>query len=208
MGLIAMETKSNFKQVPQGVHLARCYRVIDLGTQIENYKDEKKAARKIMISWELFGEAEDGSPLTTDDGLPLSVSKRYTLSLNDKAILRADLQSWRGKNFTPDELKGFNVINVIDAYCMVNVIHKESGEKTYVNVVGITPLPTALRNNKPIPVNANQIFDVDNPDMDVFALFHEHLQKTIEGCAEWQSTSISPSPLTCEDAYSNIDNPF
>ena len=40
-----------------------------------------------------------------DSGEPFLVWKRYTLSLGDKATLRAHLEAWRGRKFTADELE-------------------------------------------------------------------------------------------------------
>lgn len=84
MALIASDTGGgDFRPVPQGVHTGRCVRVIDLGTQPREFQGKPKPpARKVSLTWELHGEDEDGTPLKTDDGKPLTISKRYTLSLS------------------------------------------------------------------------------------------------------------------------------
>lgn len=187
MALIATDNGGSFKPVPQGVHMARCYRVIDLGTQEVNFQGDIKAQRKILIGWELFGESETGEPLTMDDGQPMTISKRYTLSLSRNARLRADLESWRGRAFTEAELKGFDVTNLLGAYCMVNVTHDSRDGKTYSNIASISPVPAMLRNAKPAAINANQSFDVTDPDMELFQSFHEKLQELIRGSFEWRS---------------------
>ena len=51
---------SNFKPVPAGMHLARCYKIIDLGTQKSEYKGDVKLLSKVMIQFEVHGEAEIG----------------------------------------------------------------------------------------------------------------------------------------------------
>ena len=113
MGFIASDNGGgDFKKVPQGVHMARCYSLIDMGTQLVRSQHGDKELHKIRIAWELFGEDEEGNPLTVErDGktLPMTISKSYTLSLNEKANLRKDLESWRGKQFTDDEAKGFDI---------------------------------------------------------------------------------------------------
>ena len=43
----------------------------------------------------------------------------------------------------------------------------------------------ALKNAKPLPVHANVTFDLDEPDMEVFATFHEKLQEAIKRSPEW-----------------------
>lgn len=190
MGFIAKDSGGgNFKRVPQGVYIGRCYSLIDLGTQHTTGQYGDKEQHKIRLSWELFGEDEaTGEPLTIDvDGvmMPLTISKSYTVSLHEKANLRKELAAWRGKDFTDEEAKAFDVSKLIGAYCMVNVTISETNGKTYSNVAGLTPIPSALKNAKPAPVHENVLFDLDKPDMKVFATFHEKLQEAIKKSPEW-----------------------
>ena len=190
MGFIASDAGGggNFKRVPAGAYIGRCYSLIDLGTQHTTGQYGDKLQHKIRIAWELFGEDENGAPLTVDvDGhdMPLTISKSYTVSLHEKAGLRRDLAAWRGRDFTDDEAKAFDVSKLVGAYCMVNVTTSESNGKTYSNVAGITPLPGALKNSKPAPVHENQVFDLDRPDMKLFNTFHEKLQEAIKRSPEW-----------------------
>lgn len=197
MGLTATDSGgSNFKRVPQGVFIGRCYSLIDLGTQHTTGQYGDKFQHKIRIGWELFGDDDQGQPLTIDvDGveMPLTISKSYTVSLHEKAGLRRDLAAWRGRDFTDEEAKAFDVSKLMGVYCMVNVTTSETNGKTYSNVAGLTPLPGALKNAKPAPVHDNVIFDLDNPDMKVFSKFHEKLQEAIKKSPEWaQATGSTP----------------
>lgn len=189
MGFIASDSGGgNFKRVPAGVHIGRCYSLIDLGTQHSSGQYGEKFQHKVRISWELFGEDENGEPLTIDvDGqdMPLTISKSYTMSLHEKAALRKDLAAWRGRDFTDEEARGFDVSKLIGAYCMVNVTISESNGKTYSNVAGLTPIPAALKNSKPTGVHENVLFNLDEPDLKVFNAFHEKLQDAIKRSPEW-----------------------
>jgi len=95
------------------------------------------------------------------------------------------LAAWRGKDFTDDEAKAFDVSKLLGAYCMVNVTTSETNGKTYSNVSGLTPIPGALKNAKPAPVHEIVKFDLDEPDMAVFETFHEKLQEAIKKSPEW-----------------------
>jgi len=210
MAFIAKDTGGgDFKRVPTGVHIGRCYSLIDLGTQRVEFQGEVKLQHKILIRWELFGEDEAGEPLTIDiDGrvLPMTISKRYTLSLSTKARLRSDLESWRGRQFTDEEAQGFDVSKLLGAYCLVNVTENTTDKgKTYSNVASLTPLPGAMKHNKPEPVHANQRFDLDKPDMDLFKTFHENLQKTIQESAEWPEHTHTNSKKNSYEAAKNGD---
>ena len=72
---------------------------------------------------------------------------------------------------------------------MVNVTTNETNGKTYSNVAGLTPIPSALRNAKPEGVHAFVKFDLDKPDMNVFNSFHEKLQEAIKKSPEWARNS-------------------
>ena len=189
MGFTASDSGGgNFKRVPQGVFIGRCHSLIDLGTQHTSGQYGDKFQHKIRIGWELFGDDEAGEPLTIlVDGvsMPLTISKSYTVSLHEKASLRKDLAAWRGKDFTDDEAKAFDVSKLVGAWCMVNATQSETNGKTYTNVAGLTPLPGALKNSKPAPVHASVLFDLDKPDMDVFGTFHDKLQEAIKRSPEW-----------------------
>jgi hypothetical protein len=188
VSFIIENTVRDFENCPPGLHLSRCYRIIDLGTQRSEYKGQVKTLHKIMFAWEIHGFDEDGKDLRMKDGRPFAIFKNYTLSWSDKANLRNDLQAWRGKPFTDEEMRKFDLKNVLGAWCMLNIIHRtgESGG-IYANVNGITPVPAVIKQQGfPQPVNENQIFNLSDPDMDIFATFSDNLKKKIEAAPEWE----------------------
>jgi hypothetical protein len=211
MGFVASDSGGgNFKRVPAGVHIGRCYSLIDLGTQLSSGQYGEKLQHKIRVAWELFGEDENGEPLTVEfDGqvMPMTISKSYTLSLSEKASLRKDLQSWRGREFTDEEAKGFDISKLLGAYCMVNVTTSETNGKTYSNVANLTPLPTALKNSKPAGVHANLMFDLDNPDWEVFNSFHEKLRDAIKRSPEY-AVAAGHATSSSASAFDDMDSEF
>lgn len=199
MGFIAKDNggEGNFKKVPPGVYVARCYSLIDMGTQVTEGQYGVKEAHKIRIGFEIFGEDDTGQPLTIDmDGkmMPLTISKTYTLSLHEKAGLRKDLAAWRGRDFTEDEAKAFDVSKLLNAYCMLNITTSENNGKTYTNIAGITPLPQALKNAKPEAVHEIVMFDLDQPDWEAFQKFHEKLQESIKKSPEFAMAAGNATP--------------
>lgn len=193
MGFIAKnDGGGDFKIVPAGAFIGRCYELIDLGTQTsETGQYAGKSAHKIKIGFELFGEDEDGTPLTIDvDGkpMPMTITKDYTVSLHEKANLRKELAAWRGRDFTDEEAEGFDVSRLIGAYAMINVTHKANTQgKVRANISGISPIPSALKNAKPAAVHENRIFNLDDPDLKMFDTFYEYLQETIKKSPEWKA---------------------
>ena len=59
---------SNFIPVPTGMRLARCYRIIDLGTQESTYMGNVKQLHKVMFQFEVHSEDGEGNPTTIDHG--------------------------------------------------------------------------------------------------------------------------------------------
>lgn len=204
MGFIAKDSGGggDFKKVPPGVYVARCFSLIDMGTQITDGQYGTKEQHKIRIGFEVFGEDDNGVPLTiTLDGkdMPLTISKTYTMSLHEKAGLRKDLAAWRSRDFTEEEAKGFDISKLLGVYCMLNVTTSENNGKSYTNIAGITPLPQALKNAKPEAVHELIAFDLDNPDWAVFQGFHEKLQETIKQSPEFaQAVSMADVPTDSE----------
>lgn len=199
---------STFKPVPPGTHLARCYKIVDLGTQETTYQGKTNRQRKMMIQFEVHGQDEEGYELVTKAGEPLSISKNYTVSLGEKARLRQDLISWRGKAFTPEELKGFELKNLLGVWCMLSVVETPGSDgKTYSNINAITPVPAMVKKNGLPPYhNAVGIFSIDNPDMEVFETFSDYLKAKIQSSPEWASRGRS-APALSNDVQDD-DIPF
>ena len=186
MALIATAAGGkDFIPVPPGNHVGRCYQIIGLGTQKSEFQGKVRFAKKVMLAFELFGEDEDGQALVVEDGRPMTVRIRLTLSLNEKATMRSFLESWRGRAFTEDEAQGFDLGKLLGVYGLVNVTHTTREGRIYANIASVTPLPKAMRDHKPVPVNPDVLFDAAEPDMEVFEALSERMQETIRACQEW-----------------------
>jgi len=176
MGIIASDKGGgDFKPVPAGTHVGICVLVADLGIQAGG---KFKPTRKVYLRWELPGEQ---IKWTDRDGRehsgPMVIGKQYTLSLSEKANLRADLESWRGRMFTEQELKGFDLVNVLGKPCMIGVTHNTVGTKTYANISAVMGLPKGT----PVPAMHNQPVSY-SPD--------EHNQAVFDSLPQWIQEAI------------------
>lgn len=182
---------STVAPIPAGVQHGICYSVIDIGTQPAF--GQFPARRKVKITWELPHErgtfkAKDGSSIE----LPRAISKDYTLSTDKKANLRHDLEAWRGRPFTAEEVKAFEVGKLIGANCQLNVVHKPSadGTKIYANVAGIMPLGKGM--TKLATENPTMVFDIPKDGTISFPLeMPEWIVNQIKQSEEYQH-SINP----------------
>src|SRR5262245_30006045 len=103
--ILARGDQSSGPAAPDGLHAAVCVDVINLGDVATNWGTKPK----VRIVWQLADE----DPTTRRRYV---VSRMYTLSLGPKASLRRDLESWRGKAFSPEELLGgFDLLRLIGA---------------------------------------------------------------------------------------------
>jgi hypothetical protein len=180
--------RKKFEIAPAGTHLARLYRIIDLGTQMREYEGKVNMLRKVKFFWELHGEDGTGKPLLTLDGKPLIQSKEYTLSLGEKTNLRRDLESWRGKAFSDDELKGFDLKNILGQFCMVNISHREKLDMTYADLKGVSGVPAIYKKaGLPESVNSTLLFSLDKFDEQVFDSLSENIKETIRKSPEYRA---------------------
>lgn len=163
----------DFSPVPEGSHLAVCDMFVDLGLQ-EGGKFGAK--HKIYLRWQIpnltVEYEKDGQKIVA----PMSIGATYTLSLSEKSNLRPMLQSWRGRAFTADELKKFDVTSVVGAPCMLTVYHDHKDDGTaYAKVGVVAKLPAGV----PAPVLEGEtlIYDADN--LDTFEKLRPWMQEKI-----------------------------
>ena len=118
-----------------------CIDVVDLGLIASNFKGVSKTQHKVKVVWQVDELREDGTPF--------HASKRYTLSLHEKSALRKDLESWRGRAFTEDELEGWDVENVLGAAAMISVVQEAKNGTVYSNVNAVMRPPKGVTGPKP-----------------------------------------------------------
>lgn len=110
--------------VAAGTYPARCFSMIHIGTTEETIMGETKWLNKVRITWELPTETKVFNEEKGEQ--PYVISKEFTLSMNEKANLRKFLEGWRGKGFSEDEAKSFDITVLLGKPCMLSVIHKTS----------------------------------------------------------------------------------
>ena len=182
MSIIAKSGDSKPREIiPADNYVARCYRMIHVGTNFSEMFD--KHINKVRVTWELptetrvFDEEKGQQPFVID--------AEYTLSMHEKSNLRKALESWRGKGFTEEEAKGFDITKLVGKYCMLNVIHNEAKNgNTYANVGSIAKVPKGME--LPDGYNPDFIFDYDNNfDMEFVETLPDFIKPQIKSSIEW-----------------------
>tara|TARA_S200002703_G_C3786256_1_gene242426 strand:- start:776 stop:1495 length:720 start_codon:yes stop_codon:yes gene_type:complete len=117
----------NLPKLAKGVYLGTCYKIVDLGTSDQEYKGVVSKKTRLHISFEITKAVDpDNNEIVMEDGRPFAVSKTYTASLFEAATLRKDLENWRDKSFSEEELKGFDIANLLGCTAKIEVTHTEA----------------------------------------------------------------------------------
>lgn len=197
MAIIAKGNNSDgFELIEAGVHLGLCYGVIDLGTQKVTFQNEIKLQRKVRIIFELPNLKKEFK--TGEGEKPFSISKEYTLSLDAKANLYKDLVSWRGKQFSEEELEGFDISKLLGKPCQIQIIHKQGKNGDYAAIQSITSIMKGTDYPKQT-VNAQVEFSVDEFSKSKFESLPEYLRKKIEESIEYREGIL-------KEKYSHSEN--
>lgn len=181
--------------IPAGLSLAVCYQMIDLGTTYnEKFQNQQ---HKIMVTFELPEHEVE----ITQDGvtkkMPRALSKEFTFSLSEKANLRAFLEQWRGKKFTEDEVKKFDVANLVGAPAYLNIgVDVKPDGKTYNSILSISMPPKGVP--KPKQINPSQVFSLAEFDQSLFDGFPKFIKEKIEKSDEYKK--IKTASVTVEAA--------
>ena len=167
---------STFENPPAGAYPAVCIRMIDLGTQETTWQGATKMAHKVKIVFELNEKMSDGRPFI--------VMRDFTVSLHENAQLRKFLASWRGRDFTPEELMGFDPKVLIGKGVLLSLIEK--GE--YVNIDSAMKLPKGME--APVPVNQTIFFSLSDFDPVEFDKLSDKIKEKIRATPEYKSLNV------------------
>jgi hypothetical protein len=116
------------------------------------------------------------------------VSKFYTNSLHEKAGLRKDLENWRSRAFTPEELGKFDLNQIVGKACMLSIVHNEKG-KAKVQAVSALPKGTTC----PPAFNKPVIFWIEEYDDNVFQSLPKGFQDLIVQSDEFKKAFSAPA---------------
>lgn len=176
-----LSEESQRELAPEGQHLAICVDVADLGLVETTYNGEKKMQHKVRLVFELATAKKDGSRFV--------IGERFTASLHEKAALRKFLQSWRGRAFTPDELKRFDTETLIGANAIVQIVHNTKGDRTYDNIDAIMK---PVRGSRPLAPSGQYVRAKDRP---------------ANGASGTAAEDEAPHPADVEDAPPEDESP-
>lgn len=185
MSLRATDSGSGeFEQPEPGSYIARCFKVIDLGTQPQTFMGKPSNPKpQVVLYFELLAD-EEGKPCPTSDGGTFNVVNTYTASTNAKATLRKHIDAWRGVPLTEKEAADFDIGKLLGKYCRLQVILKSSadGTRTYVNIASVG-------STKMKPAGANDLtkYEIDEKTGGAYEQLPQWIKDKLELAAEWKT---------------------
>lgn len=208
MAIIAKNSGTARELIPAGTYAARCYQMIEIGTVKESILGVEKMLTKVRIGWELPTERRVFKEENGEQ--PFVISKEFTLSMNEKSNLRKSLESWRGKGFSEDEAKAFDITKLLGAACMINIIHKPSkdGTRTYEEIAGVMPMPKGMQ--CPAQENKTFVLSYDRFDTTLFESLPDFIKDKMRGSVEFISMQMPNAVHADKNPVSDIadDLPF
>ena len=190
--IVSANEGSSYTPIEEGTYMAVCYGLIDIGDEYSEKFD--KCSPKFMILWELVGA---GTIMVDGKEINRSVSQKYSKSLNAKSNLRKDLRAWRGREFTEDELKRFDMINILGAPCQIQIINQNSNGKVYSNIAAIMNLPKGMPRPTPTQEIVNWDFEEHEIGDDCWSIMPPWVRGIIENSETYQFiTTGNPGHLS------------
>lgn len=186
MAIIATSNGStNFEPIATGNYPARCYSMVHIGTVEETILGVTKKLNKVRITWELPSELKVFKEENGEQ--PCVISKEFTLSLHEKATLRSFLKNWRGKDFTDEEAKAFDIEKLVGAPCMLNITHKtkKDGSGVYAEIGSVSAMPKGFV--CPEQINQSFVFTYDDFSEEKFNTLPEFMRNKMVNSDEYKA---------------------
>lgn len=186
------QTSGNFEiSIPEGIHKAVIYSVVDLGTQtIQSQQYGEQEKKQILISFEIPSitkvfDKEKG-------GQAVAISKTYTLSLHEKSRLYEVAKSVLGRDLTKEEQENLEPKDLLGGNVTLTVEHNN----WYANIKSISKI---FDKDKLKATNELRLLELDNINWDVFNSLYEKLRDKIIKSPEYNKAIENKSLTTEED---------
>lgn len=174
--MLVAETSGDYELAPVGVYRAVCTRLLNMGMQETSYGMK----HQIHLAFEIDENMADGRPFL--------MMQNYTLSLNSKARLRNDLEAWRGRAFTAEELSGFDLKTVLGKPLQISVVHSQDGK--YANIGSMMPLG---RGQQPLAPTGDLLYINSLPEDNAsFELLSERMKDRVQAGLNRMKESMPP----------------
>lgn len=141
--ITAKATDAKFTPHPEGQYVGVCVDTIDLGDNVEQFKDQPaRLSHKCALVFRT-GERNEST------GEYIDIAREFTVSMGEKANLRQFLEQWRGKPYTAEQREeGVPLHKLTGQAGLLTVAHKTSGQgRTYANITACVGVPKQMKDS-------------------------------------------------------------
>ena len=179
-----------FETAPAGLHEAVCTAIAAVGPTKNSFGT---ISNKVYLKFEIPSE----------NGDPTELWQMYGQSINSKSNLGAALCSWRGRQFTYEERRKFNLVNILGVSATLNIEHNEHNGRTYANIAdrGRQIMPAK---NKLEPSEKPWAFDFDDKAQTNFDKLPKFIQNMVEKNREALQAPVQSSQKDDASGVSDI----
>jgi hypothetical protein len=201
MAIVVGKSQGGYDRTPApaGSHVATFIKMVDIGTQPNEWQGVSKPQRIVKFCFELPYE------LMECEGrqVPQTIWKDFNMTMggSTKSNLRAFLEEARGKSYTEEEAKNVLIGKVLGHSVQISVVHEisKSSGKTYDKIKSVMPLAKGMQ--KPNIHHALVEFAIDdlkteNHDkaMAAFESLPQGIKEKIQASPEWQKVMGVQAP--------------
>lgn len=197
MALKMRNTSGGSLDVPEkGTHIARVVGVLDLDLQpgYEYQGEMVEPQYKVSFTYEL------GASRTKEDK-PHWVSEDFKVSDHERSKMYARVNAIDPNGKITNN--GENLAKLIGAPCMVST---DVNDKGYAKIIGVSSIP----NGYPVSELENdpQLFDWDNPDMEVYKRLPEFVQKKLTASLNFDGSPLHRALAMTHGANNGEENSY
>lgn len=176
-----------------GTYPARVVQVIALGMQKQDpYQGQEKAPKdELYVTYELLDEFlldEEGEELKDK---PRWLSETFTMNSLDSDLAKS---TKRYMALDPSLTHDGDWSEMVGAACMVTITRNEGKGKnagrTFNNISSVQTMRTKEADKAPALVNEGKVFDISDPDMDVFLALPTFLQDKMKANLDFGGSAL------------------
>lgn len=173
-----------------GTYPVRLVQIIDFGLQPQRaYKGEDKApAQEVGLTYEFVD-----CFLVDEEGNELEDKPRWVSEIIPLRNLKADLatSTKRIKALDPDNVHDGDLTQMVGCPANATITVNESKGKVYTNIAGLTPMRPKDAAKCPELKNPTKVFDLSDPDLEVFNSFPDWIKDKIKGNLNYAGSKLA-----------------
>lgn len=194
--LTAPKPDTNYELCPSGTHIARLYKIINLGTHDGEWQGQPKTTALVRLYWELPNEIKEYEKDGQKVSAPFAISREFTFSMGEKANLRKIVEGMIGTTLGDDEAFAFDIEQLLGMPCLVTIVHEvgQSSGKKFAKLTTTAPMMRGME--APAQVNESEVLDVNDLSEEAIGKLPDWLQDKMRDSHEYKrkvGTIITPN---------------